>query len=228
MGGPCGPSSVESVGETPGINFLDKTGRFYILADLTRVTDLGAYRSFKKVFAKMIIDLRTILESPRGFDLALSPSWWHSEGKLDPVLGLEGPLKVHGSIYRAGGKYVLDGHLSGRLLVRCDRCLEPFRQDLDSDFRLFLALPSPETPHSEIELCEEDLSVDLITAEEIQLEEVVREQIYLLLPIKSVCREDCSGLCRTCGTNLNEARCRCEREGHPAFSKLKALKLKGE
>jgi uncharacterized protein len=175
----------------------------------------------------MIIDLRTILTAPRHFDFTLEPDWWQGDEEDDQILGLDSPLTVQISISRAGSKYVLDGRLSGRLRLRCGRCLEPFCNDLKSDFRLFLSLPPSDTEKSELELFEEDMSVDFIMGGEIDLDEVVREQIYFSLPIKSLCREDCSGLCTFCGANLNKEECKCRRDlGHPGFSELKNLKLK--
>jgi uncharacterized protein len=92
---------------------------------------------------------------------------------------------------------------------------------------LFLSLPPPDTEKSELELFEEDMSVDFIMGGEIDLDEAVREQIYFSLPMKSLCREDCSGLCTFCGANLNKEECKCRRDmGHPGFSELKNLKLK--
>ena len=81
---------------------------------------------------------------------------------------------------------------------------------------------------NEIELLEDDMSVDFITGNEICLDDIVREQIYLSLPMKCLCREDCLGLCTLCGTNLNIGKCNCEdKKGHPGFSKLKNIKLDG-
>ena len=126
----------------------------------------------------MIVDLGTIFIAPRHSDFTLEPVWWQGDGDNDQIIGLDGPLRVHISISRAGSKYVLDGRLSGRLRLRCDRCLEPFSNDLESDFRLFLSLPPSDTEESELELLEEDMSVDFIMGDEIDLNEVVREQTY--------------------------------------------------
>ena len=91
---------------------------------------------------------------------------------------------------------------------------------------MFLSLPPSDAEKSELELSEEDMSVDFIMGDEIDLDEVVREQIYFSLPMKSLCREDCRGLCPVCGINLNKEECKCRREiGHPGFSELKKLKL---
>jgi uncharacterized protein len=175
----------------------------------------------------MIVDLKTILTAPRHFDFTLEPDWWQGDEEDDQILGLDSPLAVQITISRAGSKYVLDGRLSGRLRLRCDRCLEPFYDDLSSDFRLFLSLPPSDAEKSDLELSEEDMSLDFIVGGEIDLDEIVREQIYFSLPMKSLCREDCSGLCPLCGANLNKEECKCRREmGHPGFSKLKNLKLK--
>jgi uncharacterized protein len=177
----------------------------------------------------MIIDLRTILQESRTFEFVLEKDWWRPDGRRDQVLAFDEPLKVKMKIYQAGSKYVLDGALSGALLVSCDRCLDPYRQDLSSVFQVFLALPPTETDQSEWELLEEDLEVDFVTGEEIELDEIIREQIYLSLPMKSICSETCRGLCAHCGGSLNKGNCQCEQErGHPGFLKLKNLKIEGE
>jgi uncharacterized protein len=98
-----------------------------------------------------------------------------------------------------------------------------------SDFRLFLAPPPASTGPSEVELLHEDLLTDFMTGEEVNLEEVVREQVYFSLPMKVLCNEQCAGLCPRCGANLNRGKCGCLSEGgHPAFSKLKLLNFKGK
>lgn len=170
----------------------------------------------------MIIDLRSVLHGPRQFDFALSPDWWKNDGGNDQVIGLVGPLRVRIKISKAGDKYLLEGRMAGCLRIRCDRCLEPFDDDLESEFQLFLEFVHSHDGENEIELLEDDMSVKLISGEEISLDDMVREQIYLSLPMKCLCGEDCSGLCPFCGTNLNIKRCNCSSKGgHPGFSKLK-------
>ena len=176
----------------------------------------------------MIVDLRTIPEGSRRFQFVLEQDWWPSDAQRDQVLGIDSPVQVNLEIYKAGDKYVLDGELRGGLQVVCDRCLEPYCWDMGTTFRVYLALPLPEEDDTEIELAEKDLEVDFIRGEEIDLDEIIREQIYLSLPMKSLCREDCLGLCPTCGSDLNAGGCQCHREqGHPAFLKLRNLKTEG-
>ena len=81
----------------------------------------------------------------------------------------------------------------------------------------------------ETELAEEDMEVDFVKGEEIDLADMLREQIYLSLPVKLICHSDCRGICPKCGINLNTGQCRCRQElGHPGFAKLKNLKIQGE
>jgi uncharacterized protein len=177
----------------------------------------------------MIVDLRTIPDGSRRFQFVLEQNWWPSDAQRDQILGIGTPVQVNLEIYKAGDKYVLDGELHGGLRIVCDRCVEAFHRELRTAFRVYLALPLPEEDETEIELAEKDLEVDFVRGEEIELDEIIREQIYLSLPMKSLCSVNCLGLCPTCGSNLNTGSCQCHREqGHPAFLKLKNLKIEGD
>ena len=170
----------------------------------------------------MIIDLKTIpREGFRTFQFNMDKDCWDPRGVNEWVLDLNTPFMINVKIFRTGDEYVLDGDLKGSIKVMCDRCLEYYQQDVKTDFRLFLAR-SPDTEKAEIELLEEDMEVDFIRDEEIDLDEIIQEQLYLSLPIKSLCMEECLGLCPTCGYNLNNGACECkkEQEGHPGLSKF--------
>ncbi len=177
----------------------------------------------------MIIDLRTIPPEAEEFVFVLEEDWWHPEGPSDPIFRMGKPLEVKIRIDKVGDKYIFDGELSGNALARCDRCLVPYSHDIKTSFHLFLALQNPETDEAEIELLDEGMEVDFIQGEEIELNDIIREQIYLSLPMKSLCTEGCLGLCPICGKNLNQGECQCKREkGHPGFLKLKNLNIEGE
>jgi uncharacterized protein len=173
----------------------------------------------------MIIDLQAITEETE-FSEVLEEGWWRPGGIDDQILGLDAPLRVRAKISRAADKILVHGTVRGGIRVRCDRCLEPFHRDLESDFHVYLVVPGQGADQEEIELLDEDMEVDFIKGDAIDLGDMVREQVYLSLPMRSICMESCRGLCPSCGINLNEKACRCRKtEGHPAFSKLR---LKGE
>lgn len=172
----------------------------------------------------MIISIKGLLRGPRHFDFAFDSDWWRDRDANGQILGLDGPLNVQMTISKEESNFVVEGHLSGGIRLRCDRCLGLYSHELQPEFRLFLS-SSPEDPDQrEIELCEEDMAVRFITGDEIDIDDIVIEQIYLSLPIKFLCSEGCHGLCPRCGTNLNRGKCGCpEENGHPAFLKLKEL-----
>ena len=53
------------------------------------------------------------------------------------------------------------------------------------------------------------------------LEDVVREQVLLSLPGRTLCQPGCKGLCPRCGQNLNQAACSCDQA--PADPRWNAL-----
>jgi uncharacterized protein len=159
----------------------------------------------------MIVDIKTIpREGTKSFKFSLDKDWLQPEVKNDQFICLDAPLTVKADIYRAGDKYVLEGTMKGSVQLLCDRCLDPYSRDLTADFRVLLVMPPPDMEVAETELTEEDMEIGFIRGEEIDMDEIIREQFYLSLPVKSLCREDCLGLCPICGGNLNKGECRCK------------------
>ena len=63
---------------------------------------------------------------------------------------------------------------------------------------------------------------------ELGVEDFVREDIFLALPTKFLCREDCKGLCPQCGKNLNDGSCSCKKPVDPRLAVLQQLLDKEE
>jgi uncharacterized protein len=174
----------------------------------------------------MIIDLKTIPgEGKKKFSYTLDKDWW-SPGEDDyQIEAIETPINVDLSIYRVESKFVLNGAFKGALLVFCDRCLDSYRQEIESEFSYFLVPATNDNEHDELELMEDDMEVVFINDDKVNLNEVIREQLFLSLPVKCLCRPNCLGLCVKCGCNLNENSCECKTaQGHPAFASLNKLK----
>jgi uncharacterized protein len=58
----------------------------------------------------------------------------------------------------------------------------------------------------------------------LDLAEVVRQAIFVTLPMHPLCTEECTGLCSQCGQNLKDGRCECTTEvADPRFEILKQL-----
>jgi len=81
----------------------------------------------------------------------------------------------------------------------------------------------PESKETHLE--NSDLDTDVIEGNELDLTEIAREQILLNLPEQELCKEDCRGICPTCGKDLNEGECRCgEDDVDPRWAALKDLR----
>ncbi len=171
----------------------------------------------------MIVDLNTISSVTRRFHFTLEPERWKADGDFDQIFGPAGPIEASISIYRAGSKFVLNGEISGKLLARCDRCLDVFENDFSTAFEIYLMFPVEGDIMEETELDDQDMGVDFVTGDEVDLAAIVREQIHLAMPMKVLCSENCAGICPGCGANLNREPCRCKREKTSLCSQLERI-----
>jgi uncharacterized protein len=96
--------------------------------------------------------------------------------------------------------------------VACDRCLEPVSFPIEADFSLLYWPLSAGPAQPELAIAGEETEVGFYEGEGLDLRDLLREQILLLLPLQRVCREDCQGICPVCGRNRNEAACDCRPE----------------
>src|SRR6185503_8978804 len=77
----------------------------------------------------------------------------------------------------------------------------------------------------EREVTAKDLNTNVYRDDRIDLNEILREQFYLALPMKPLCRENCAGLCPQCGMNRNTGTCSCATEiVDPRLAPLRGLK----
>ena len=135
------------------------------------------------------------------------------------------PVSLGFDIFKDKAHFRLVGSLATTLELPCGRCLEPFTLPVDASFDLRYQPHAANTGEGEREIEEDDLSTAFYENETIDLGQLMREQFYLALPMKPLCREDCLGLCTLCGTNLNRETCSCTRDWEdPRLAVLKTLK----
>ena len=121
-------------------------------------------------------------------------------------------------------RYRLVGTIETTLEMACGRCLEPFRTPVAVGFDLRYLPQTENRGEDEREVEEDDLSSAFYRGETIDLGDLVREQLYLTLPMKPLCRTECRGLCPECGANLNAVACGCApRWEDPRLAPLRAL-----
>lgn len=123
----------------------------------------------------------------------------------------------------------LRGHLATGLELQCARCLEPVRQDVTRDFELLYRPLGADAGKDELSVTDAEAEIGYYQGEGLLLEDVLREQVLLALPLKVTCRTDCKGLCPQCGKNLNDQQCSCARElQDPRWEALKDVRSRLE
>jgi uncharacterized protein len=135
------------------------------------------------------------------------------------------PLRLDFTVAREFDHIRAAGKVETTVRIPCARCLTEFDREIASSFTVFYT-KSAEPLDEEVELAEEDLISKSYEGEEIDFAPEVAEQVIMEIPFKPLCREDCKGLCSSCGANLNDTVCSCDRvEGSFKFNALKGLKI---
>jgi uncharacterized protein len=137
----------------------------------------------------------------------------------DPEWRLDG-LRLH--VERDGQDVFIRGHVLATVPQTCGRCLESLPVHVRADVDLRFA-PRPATGDA-VELGADDLDLCFYVADQIDLDTVIESETTLALPMKPLCREDCRGLCPSCGSNRNLTACGCDaRPPDPRLAVLKDL-----
>ena len=143
----------------------------------------------------------------------------------DERVGLCGPASLTGDIRASSSEVFVTGHVKACAQVECDRCLKPIEIPVDSDFSLEYITGTEYEENRTAELTEDLMSVSIFDGDGIDLDEIVKEQILLAIPARSLCSAECKGFCQKCGAHLNQGDCGCEeREIDPRWAALQALK----
>ena len=138
------------------------------------------------------------------------------------------PVDLALRITKDAQKVRLVGRLRTTLEVDCSRCVEPFRVPVDAEIDQMLLPEGAEivgaSDDDEDDGQQADAGVSFYKDDTIDLGELMRDEFYLALPMKPLCKDDCKGLCPTCGTNWNRETCTCKVEWtDPRLAALKSL-----
>lgn len=157
---------------------------------------------------------------------------WESKGFdfSDPSVTQTGPLKAAGTaelLPNTGGEVRVKGRIQGDLETDCDRCLGRAPFHLDAPFDLFYRPAGSEAVEEEEAAIDEgEAEMGFYEMPGLQLEDIVREQVLLQLPMQRVCSETCKGICPVCGVNRNETSCTCQPpSGDDRWMALKDLHI---
>ena len=131
---------------------------------------------------------------------------------------------VSGAIRQKGNRFHVNGAVTARLQVECDRCLKLVELPVDSHFKLEYVTAEEYRAQQAVELTEKDLDLSVFDGEALDIDELVKEELLLAVPDHVLCSESCKGMCAVCGANKNTTECGCEtRAVDPRWAGLKKL-----
>lgn len=152
--------------------------------------------------AMLAFDIRSLTEHAVAVEDTLSaddPVWQAG----DPVPST--PIRVAGRVSAAGpDRFYWHGTIEGDVELACRRCLGEASGHVSQDAHLIFA-------EADAEGVEDDPDVFVLDdrSSELDLRPAIREQWLLNVPRYALCRDDCKGLCPTCGAELNLGDCAC-------------------
>lgn len=170
----------------------------------------------------MLLDLSHLRSGIEHIDRQFEPSLFSTAQDGFRVVA---PVAVVADVRKDAQKFRLVGKLKATVELECSRCLDAFRVPIDLSFDLVFLPATENSGDGEREVADDDLGVSFYKDSVIDLGDVMREQLYLALPMKPLCRDDCRGLCPICGANWNRESCECQATWEdPRMAALKDLR----
>ena len=144
----------------------------------------------------MFLDIKDLELHPIDFTEEFQPG----------VIDLGNDARQKTALKASGRAEVVEEHHGKHKIIKDLR----LRGNLKAGFELLYRPLGADAGRDELSVTDAEAEIGYYQGEGILLEDVLREQVLLALPLKVTCREECKGLCPHCGKNLNQEQCSCE------------------
>ena len=129
-----------------------------------------------------------------------------SDLEIDDLNLLKDKIEINLNFSRTHNSVDIKGEVNSKFFETCDKCIDTFNNIKKSSFRVIV---------SENDTNMKNLNSEFIyfniNQNEIDLSPIIRDTLLLEKPMKSICKENCKGLCSNCGINLNNNSCICNQ-----------------
>lgn len=161
----------------------------------------------------MLVELEPIFNN-EGASASLNYEINMSEEALFGGYPFKNPVRVSGSIANKTGIVEIKAIANFELYLECDRCAKEIVKPV-----------SASVEHTLVTNVNDERNDELLVVQEMKfnLDPLVKEDIFLTLPNKFLCSENCKGVCPACGEDLNLGQCGCEKPADPRLEALKQL-----
>lgn len=116
-------------------------------------------------------------------------------------------------------KVMIEASTKISLALYCGRCLKEIVYPMDIQF----------SKEIDFNLTEEERAQNLdetnyIVGYDLNVDTLVYDEILIDFPMRLLCSEDCKGICKNCGANLNEGTCNCDNtEYDPRMARIRDI-----
>lgn len=173
----------------------------------------------------MIFNVAQFMKGPVGASMTATID--EERVQLDEDLKVVSPLKGHVRMRRVNQGILLDGWVDLTVELTCSRCLKQFEQSLHVPFEERFYPTVDVVTGTPLPPIDEDDVFPIDDHHRVDLTEAIRQDVLLAIPIVTLCKEDCAGLCAQCGQDLNLGTCNCEPEVDNRLNVLKTLLQNG-
>lgn len=133
---------------------------------------------------------------------------FHQKDSVELILTNMGNRKIH---IEAKSRVVLE--------VPCDRCLKNALVPIS--IKVSNELDFNKTEEQRVEDLDE---TNYVTGYDLDVDKLIYEEILIGFPMKVLCKDDCKGICKICGADLNFGECGCDRtEFNPRMSVIQDI-----
>ena len=124
---------------------------------------------------------------------------------------MESPVLFELLITKLEDSIKIVGQVKSAVTMTCSSCLEEFLCSFDTHLDIELEPKGLVPQGAEVELRPDDLDIYYYEDDEIDLDPLIYDEVLLNIPLRPLCREDCAGLCQSCGKNRNIESCSCHQ-----------------
>lgn len=144
---------------------------------------------------------------------SLPPEGVNLEGHLER-LELEGRTALRDMGWKlfllpSNADVFVDVKGQGQWEGNCASCNEPIDRPLAFQSQFLGSKDADLVARGSHTLGSQDLDVVFFPEAQLDETDLVREQFELAAPMRPLCKDDCKGLCPTCGKNWNKGPCTC-------------------
>ena len=161
----------------------------------------------------MFLDLHEIIEVP-GRSVPFQCELDGERLSFPTLVAFNGPVTAQGQVKNTAGVLELTAEVRADMTVRCDRCGVPFEKRMTPRYTAVLQADAEDADSED---------VFPLDGDGVDVSDVLETCLILDMDQKFLCRDDCKGLCPTCGKDLNEGPCGCKKQIDPRMAALGQL-----